>query len=530
MSKKQIRNRLDKLFDEIKEEESATKEQAAKTKRSRRRGAPKRRSPIKRTGVLVLKPEPESTTIAEMQTDVQTDIAGSLSVMSLPLRVDEQSWATLQVIDDSAPREWNPEEQMLVQQVADQLSLALENARLFQETQEHAEELVVLNEMGRALASTLDVQGVAETVYRYVSRLTNTTNFYIALYDKAKDEVDFLLLYDRGRAIRGQTRKSGAGLAEYVVRTCEPLLMRENVARQVKTLGIDLLGTIPKSWLGVPMVIGEHVVGVIAIQDYEQVNAYDQHTVSLFESIASQAAIAIQNARLFEETQRRNEELALVNRVVGTAATSLDLSQSLQIIANEIAASVSALHVGIALIDKDGTNLVLTADASASGSDQSDIGIVIPLANNPTAETVIAKGETLIINDVYHNPLAATIREIMKQRKTQSLYVLPLFSDKQVIGTVGIDFAEPDRQLDEKEMRLVKTVLLQASTSIERARLFQQMRESEARFRDVALSSADWVWEFDTQSRYSYCSDRAVDVLGYRPEEIIGKRVVEFMP
>ena len=75
-------------------------------------------------------------------------------------------------------RTWSQDEQLLVKQVADQLSLALENARLFQETQSRAEELSVLNEMGRELSTKLDPAAIAEVVYRYTSRLMDTEQLF----------------------------------------------------------------------------------------------------------------------------------------------------------------------------------------------------------------------------------------------------------------------------------------------------------------------------------------------------------------
>ena len=83
------------------------------------------------------------------------------SVLSLAFQTGQNSWATLQVMDEGVVRKWSQDEQLLVKQVADQLSLALENAQLFQETQSRAEELIVLNELGKELATKLDTRSIA---------------------------------------------------------------------------------------------------------------------------------------------------------------------------------------------------------------------------------------------------------------------------------------------------------------------------------------------------------------------------------
>src|SRR6185295_11856429 len=119
--------------------------------------------------------------------------------MSQAFQTGQNNWATLQVVDETAPRFWSQDEQLLVKQVADQLSLALENARLFQETQSRAEELSVLNEMGRELSTKLDAMAISEVVYRYTSRLMDTSNFFVALYDEKNEEKSYPLVFEEGQ-------------------------------------------------------------------------------------------------------------------------------------------------------------------------------------------------------------------------------------------------------------------------------------------------------------------------------------------
>jgi GAF domain-containing protein len=187
---------------------------------------------------------------------------------------------------------------------------------------------------------------------------------------------------------------------------------------------------------------GDHVLGAIAIQDYHTPNKYNEHDLRLLTSFASQTAIAIQNAKLFEETRRRVEDTARLNRLVTELSESLDLEKNLQTISNEIADITSALHVGIALIDKEANQLVVMADAPADDG-KGGIGIRLPIQGNPTAEQVISTRKPLFINDTLNNPLTAHIRDVMAERGTQSLFVWPVIVGKDLIGTLGIDFTDP---------------------------------------------------------------------------------------
>src|SRR5512144_3063301 len=152
--------------------------------------------PASRKRAAEEKPQAQPTEInpitrARRPIEVVSQNTGPTSTMSLAFQAGQDSWATLQVVDETEQHKWSQDEQLLVKQVADQLSLALENARLFQETQSRAEELSVLNEMGRELSTKLESTAIAEVVYRYTSRLMDTRNFFIALYDEKNEEKIF---------------------------------------------------------------------------------------------------------------------------------------------------------------------------------------------------------------------------------------------------------------------------------------------------------------------------------------------------
>src|SRR5512133_3982456 len=163
------KQRLKNLFEDVKPEQTPAELKPASKKRA---------SEKKPVQPVEVQPAAKARRPVEMASPLATP-AGPTSTMSLAFQAGQDSWATLQVLEETKPREWSQDEQLLVKQVADQLSLALENARLFQETQSRAEELSVLNEMGRELSAQMDTAGIAEIVYRYTSRLMDTSNFFL---------------------------------------------------------------------------------------------------------------------------------------------------------------------------------------------------------------------------------------------------------------------------------------------------------------------------------------------------------------
>ena len=162
-----------------------------------------------------------------------------------------------------------------------------------------------------------------------------------------------------------------------------------------------------KSYLGAPMIVGDDVIGVLSVQTTEREGVFGEPDERLLTTIAANAGVAIQNARLFAQTQaalaertrseqarrRRNEELEALNRVTTAATSLLDLPALLLATAREIVQIFGGRNSGIALLNADRTALVVAADYSASPDDPSTTGMIIPLAGNLSSIHVIETGQ-----------------------------------------------------------------------------------------------------------------------------------------
>jgi len=192
-------------------------------------------------------------------------------------------------------------------------------------------ELTSLNAVGRALSTHLDVSLVLNAVREQIVSLMGEDSIYVALYEPEQDRIHFPLAVEEGKPQRWRSRRPANGLTEYVLRTKKPLLLKGDVAAEAARLGIKPVGRIPKAWLGVPLLVGEEARGVLAVQRYTSPEPYDEDHVQVLTTIAAQAAVAIENARLY---QRTDEALA----------------QKVQ----ELEAVLDATQEGILLLDLNG--------------------------------------------------------------------------------------------------------------------------------------------------------------------------------
>ncbi|TFG69626.1 MAG: GAF domain-containing protein, partial [Anaerolineales bacterium] len=204
-------------------------------------------------------------------------------------------------------------------------NLAMTSRRL----ERRVHELDSLQALGRILESSLDVEVILNAIYEQVRQLMPAEDFYVALYDDERDEVTFPLAYLAGELVTWRSRRAGQGLTEYVLRTKSPLLIRNHMAENYAKLAVDHIGRESACWLGVPIIAGDDILGVIAVQSPDTTDVYDTSHQEILSTIAAQAAIAIQNVRLYERTDealvRRVQELDSVLRTTRDGVILLDL-------------------------------------------------------------------------------------------------------------------------------------------------------------------------------------------------------------
>ncbi len=491
MPKKQSTKRLDELFENIKDEEPAVPAQKSGGKGTTARPSDKKAQP--RAGKSAARPAGRASALAPTGTlpaleEIALTHAGAASVpatMSLGFQLDSQNWATLHVIDEAAARVWDQNEQLLVKQVTDQLSQALENARLFQETQLRSEELAMraarlksVSEISATISSIFNLQELLQTAVDLIRKNFDLYHCHIFILGDDRKTLEVQACgWEEGdphagtHGVRLIDIEEQVSLVARAARTRQAVIVND-VTKDPTWRPNPYLPRV-KSEMALPVVAGEELIGVLNVHS-DRVGHFTEEDVLIQATLAAQVSVAINNARLFQETQRHTEETALLNYVITNVSRTLDLQKNLQFIASEIAKLVSALHVGIALISKDKSALILTADAPVDPNAESPLGLKIPIAGNPTAEPVLKTRKPLFINHTFTNPLTSEIRDILKLRGTQSLFIWPIVAGDEAIGSLGIDFAEPDRVVGENTLRLIEIILLQTSTAIQNARLFQE--------------------------------------------------------
>jgi signal transduction histidine kinase/CheY-like chemotaxis protein len=231
-----------------------------------------------------------------------------------------------------------------------------------------------------------------------------------------------------------------------------------------------------RGWMGVPLLAGDHVIGVITL-DRHAPGAFTAAHARLAMAFAAHAALSMEHARLYLHAGERARQLASLARVTSAIAFGTDISTSLQEVARELVGLFDVMSCGITLLDAARTGLTIVAEHT-TGDVASLLGAVLPLEGNPSSTQVVETGRGMIVPRPYESPLCESVKDIALQRRAESLIIAPLLVRGQVIGTIGFDTNEPEREFTAGELELAETVAGQVANAIENARLFAEEKRS----------------------------------------------------
>src|SRR5881394_1776861 len=390
---------------------------------------------------------------------------GLRSVVAISLQAKEQAFGVL-LLGTPDNRRFTSAELRLLLALGHQIGMAVENSYLIQQTSRRSEELHVLNEIGRALSSTLQREELTKKVWEELRRLFDVENFYIAELDPVRDELHFELEIIGGNRVPRRTRHAGNHLTEYVIRTRQPVLIRENYANEVKKLGVEPIRK-GGCFCGVPLVAYDHAIGAMAVfSDNER--TFDEGHLELLRVLASEASIAIENARLFHEERTKARHLSLLNTISRNAIATLNPDEMLAKITEQLEAGLTYDHIGIGSLDYATREIVIQAEA---GTRRGTLGQRIPLGAG-------------LIGHVARNGQMALFRagssadSALKPLLPNSIaaIALPVFYAEQLHGILYIESFVPV-DFSEEEILLLRTLADLIAGALHNALSFQKAQE-----------------------------------------------------
>jgi len=345
----------------------------------------------------------------------------------------------------------------------------------------------LLQEFARALAAPATLPSVLAMMAAQVEEVFHPAGLALALFDDARGDFRVKLSQDP-LASQPTWRQEAAFAPESAI----PTLLRERTAPLSLTRHID---DVPqRDWQvwqqllesGVcvlaPMYVGEQLSGWLALGARRPRLSYGRQDLDFLGALMDQSCIALENARLYGEMQRRATGLALVAMVSSAISSSLDLEQVLEAIVESVIQVVGCQKSAIFEISQDGTRLSLRTERGLGEAfAESSHDLIIDQDERAMA---MASGEPLIVTDVRADPRLAVLAELAKRGGYRALIDVPLVGREGALGILSIYFGRVHIPAA-GELELLTTFASQAAIAIENARLYEAVTRERDRARQL---------------------------------------------
>ncbi len=309
-----------------------------------------------------------------------------------------------------------------------QLGLTLDNYLIAHDAHRRTQEYELLTEIGQAISSRLDQDEVLRTIHTELGQIFNTGNFYIAFQEG--DEIRFELEVEDGRILPKRSRKLENAFTEYVIRTGQPLLIRSELEKTRARLGLAYKPDHPAKCLcAAPILLGNKPAGVMVAMSKEREFMFEQRDLDVLMTAAGQVSVAVENARLFADEQRRSRQLAFLNNISRTAISSDDPVHMLGQIVGEIQKNFSFDHIGIGLLDYGTKEIEIKAEAGATAH---AMGKRIPLGIGILGR-VARTGERALVQNGVEGQMGAILPE------SRSVLCIPITYGETLLGALNIE-------------------------------------------------------------------------------------------
>ena len=376
----------------------------------------------------------------------------------------------------------------MLETISSNMGTAIQNVRLFDETQrllkvteQRATELQIVNNIGQTLTEGLDLQNTLERVGERLRDVLKIDSIGVVVFNPKSDLGTSYYLYIKGKRVTAEhfsfekfrlgTRLSARGSGRsWVVNT-----NAEKIWQKFGAYGDD----VAKSFVMFPLLAGREVIGGITIADYEKENAFIDLPISMLETIASNMGTAIQNVRLFDETQRllkqtdqRATELQIINNIGQTLTEGGDLSSTIQRVGDRLREALKVKNIGFSVWDEKLENIVAKyyyrngKPASSETWMAGDVKTALRLAAR-------GGGRSWVVNRNAEKSWRK-FGGVNEVDAPKSFVQLPLLAGGKLVGGITIADYEKEDAFTDLSVGMLETISSNMGTAIQNARLFDE--------------------------------------------------------
>ncbi|HEY6303215.1 MAG TPA: diguanylate cyclase [Terriglobales bacterium] len=407
---------------------------------------------------------------------------GITDLMAVSLQTREHNFGVI-LFPHAERRMFGSSNLRLLIGLALQIALTLENYVVMHEAQRRTKEYELLTEIGQAISSHLNQDEVLRTVQVELGQIFDTSTFYIAFQEE--DELHFELEIEDGVTLPKRSRKVGNGLTEYILRTGQPLLIESDLEQMRSKLGIDFVPPRPaRSFCAVPIFLGGKPAGVMAALSTERELQFMARDLEVMQTVAGQLGVAVENARLFTEEQRRAKHLAFLNTISKMAISSEDAAQMMVDIVREIQKNFLYDHIGIGIMDYATKDIEIKAEA---GTTSQTLGRRIAVGSGVLGK-VARTGVSALVQNAGPGQLAGVLPE------SRAVLCLPISYGETLLGVLNVESRE-ENAFAPQDVLILNTLADLLATALHNSFVFQKLQQQSITDGLTGIKTRRFFWE-----------------------------------
>jgi diguanylate cyclase (GGDEF)-like protein len=364
-----------------------------------------------------------------------------------------------------------------------QIGLTLESYVVMHDAQRRTKEYELLTQIGQAISSRLDQDEILRTVYKELSQIFDTADFYVAFLEG--EDIRFELEVEDGQVKAKRSRKVDNGLTEYIIRTGLPLLIRADLEKARERLGTTYVPSRhSKCFCGAPILQGGKPAGVMAVMSVDREYVYEQRDLEVMTTVAGQVSVAVENARLFAEEQRRARQFAFLNSISKTAISSEDAEQMLLEIVGHIQKNFRFDHIGIGIFDYIRKDIEIKAEA---GSTAKALGMRIPLGVGILGRAA-RSGESALVQTTGE----ANIQGVLPD--SRAVLCIPITYGETLLGVLNVESRNEDA-FSPEDVLIMNTLADLLATALHNSFVFQKLQQQSITDGLTGIKTRRFFWE-----------------------------------
>jgi len=443
------------------------------------------------------------------------------SELTVPLRTKEAIIGALDIQHDE-PNPFDETALQLFEALAEQLAVTFENVQLFADTQRRARELETVAQVSAEATSNLNLKQLLWTVSNLTRKNFGLYHAHVYLLDQNKENLVLAAgagdagreMVDAGHSIPLNRENS---LVARAARTKEGVISND-VTQAPDFLPNPLLPD-TRSEMAIPIIINDEVLGVLDVQA-DVTNRFNDEDVRVKTTLASQIAVAINNASLFEQSNKQAQELSIVAEVSARASTELDSEKLIQEVAHLTQQSFDLYHIHIYIADEAETELVFVTGDGRIGCKHigQNVRHNIQDSNHIVAQAARER-ESIVDNDVLANPDFEPDPNLPNMR---ARLAIPFLLADKLVGVLEVH-NDVINSFTDKDVQTFGTLAGQIAVAINNARLFTETQRSQGFLNSVVNASRDWIFVKDRNFHYVMANESMANALRTTVDKMMGK-------